>query len=138
MMNLAALDVLKHNWGFVYFHNEMEGLVQDHSGWPDGPAPDLVSADVPLESVPDGKHEVTVYGRKAILFVWTSGVRDVIVGSKNPSKEEIEQAKKEKKYLGDLFFHTRPEPARHGLVVLEDTESYDYARQKFEGKVSML
>lgn len=137
-MNVACIDSLPHNWPFVYFHDETEALVQDHSGWPDGPAPDLVSGEVPLESVPDGRHPVKVYGKDAILFLWTSGLADFIVGSKHPTKQEIDAAKARGEYLGDLFFETVKRPSRHGLIVFEDSSSYDYAAQQYAEKSAHL
>ena len=134
MIKLANLGELNHGWPWIYFHNEVETWVSSHQTDKDRP-PDLVSSDTDYKTLPDGFHEVEVYGREATLFLWTSGVRNIITGSKNPTQEEIEAEKKKKNgYLGDILYHTRPEPDWHGLIVFKDTDGYDYAKKKYEEK----
>lgn len=75
-MKFYALDDPRgqYDWLSVYFHRQMEDyvdLILRRTDEDDRWAPDLVSGDTPMESVPDGEHECSVYGLPGLLFLWT-------------------------------------------------------------------
>lgn len=96
-------------WWGVYFHGEAERFVDARWNFDPPCAPDLVGASVSSREVPDGRHDVTVYGRPAVLFLWE---RD----DRYPYADE----------------DGRPTRWRRGYVVFEDdTVAYELARQRF-------
>ena len=82
VVNLACMGELEHDWPFIYFHGNAEGVVNQNKS--SEQAPDLVSADVSVAEVEDGEHTVFVYGFQAILFLWTDGTRNMVTGLVQP------------------------------------------------------
>jgi len=145
-LNLASMGELPHNWPFIYFHGEVEGVVSQNKSTEE--APDLVSADVSLAEVEDGEQVVFVYGRQAVLFLWTNGTRNMVTGlvQPQPTKEQIQAAKDAGEDVGALIYTTRPEPNRRGLIVFKVSEAdesdphsdYGFAKRKFEERAEHL
>lgn len=126
--------VAKHTWGFIYFDREAERLVDRewNEKHPDRwGAPDLIGCNVARDSVPDGKHEGTLYGQPATLFIWSDAeLADFIV-----AKEDADTAHP----IGDDAIYTRKGVMRRGLVVLtSDKDAYAFIEKKFNEKAKWL
>ncbi len=63
----------QHAWPYVYAHRAAEDLLDTLN--PEMPResripPDLVSANLPLDSIDDGEHSCTILDEAALLFLW--------------------------------------------------------------------
>lgn len=125
----------EHLWSFCYFHDKAEHHCDD--AWnkkhpeEDWCAPDLPSSNTPRDSLEDGIHDGTLYGKPVKAYLWT----DPKLAEYVVSKEEADTSHK----MGDGVIHTRKGVMRHAFIVLaDDAEANAYAREKYEAKAEHI
>jgi hypothetical protein len=71
MVQVALRGQLPHCAHWVYFHGDAVEWADQNQRDRDWHAPDLVSATVELNYLSDGVYDVVMYGRPAVLYLWT-------------------------------------------------------------------
>lgn len=65
----------QHDWPYVYAHRAAEALLNtlNHVSSEEGiEPPDLISANLALDTLADGEHTCSVLDQPAIAFLWTA------------------------------------------------------------------
>lgn len=61
IIQVRPVDIMKYNWLYVYFHGNLEQIMET----------DLVSSDIKLEGLNDGIYQVFNADTPLKLFLWT-------------------------------------------------------------------